>query len=70
MKNPQKFEAKIALIEEIIKKIETGELPLEKVFSEYEKAGKLLQECESFLEQGKERMNLVIETLTAGETEF
>lgn len=70
MSQADKYEAKIAKIESIIQNIETGKMPLEEVFKQYEIAGKLLKECELFLEQGKENMKLVIEELEQEELDF
>ena len=57
------YEASVAEIEALIEKIESGELPLETVFSEFEIAVKQIQQCEQFLSQGVKRMELLIETL-------
>lgn len=59
------YEAKVTKIEAIIRQIESGAIPLEEVFEEFEKAQILLKECEAFLNQGTERMSLLIETLEA-----
>jgi len=59
------YEAKITEIEAIIRQIESGAIPLEEVFAEFEKAQILLKECEDFLSQGTERMSLLIENLEA-----
>lgn len=57
------YEATVAEVEAIIASIESGELPLETVFSNFEKAVQQIHQCEQFLSQGQERMNLLIETL-------
>ncbi len=57
------YEASVAEIEALIEKIESGDLPLEIVFSEFEIAVKQIQHCEQFLDQGVKRMELLIETL-------
>ena len=57
------YEASVAEIEALIEKIESGDLPLETVFSKFEIAVKQIQHCEQFLEQGVKRMELLIETL-------
>ena len=57
------YEEAIAEIEAIASQIESGELPLEAVFDRFEIAVKQLRQCETFLNQGKERMDLLIETL-------
>ena len=53
----------VAEVEEILAQIESGSLPLEDVFEQFAIATKLLRQCETFLSQGKQRMNLLIETL-------
>ncbi len=57
------YEATIAEIEEIIEQIESGSLSLEDVFEQFAIALEHLHQCEAFLNQGKQRMNLLIETL-------
>ena len=57
------YEATIAAVEAAIAQIETGELPLEDVFARFEGAVAQLKDCEEFLQRGKDRMVLAIETL-------
>ena len=57
------YETAVAEVEEIMAQIESGSLPLENVFEQFAIATKLLRQCETFLTQGKQRMNLLIETL-------
>jgi exodeoxyribonuclease VII small subunit len=57
------YEETVARVEEILERIESGSLPLEKVFEEFAIAVEYLRKCESFLALGKERMDLLIETL-------
>lgn len=61
------YEAAIAEIETIIAQLESGELPLETVFDQFEVAVAQLKQCEHFLNQGQERLDLLIETLTDDE---
>lgn len=63
------YEQTVDRIEAIIDRVESGELPLEAVFEEFAVAVECLQECESFLVRGKEKMDLAIELL-AGEPDF
>ncbi|NEO85617.1 MAG: exodeoxyribonuclease VII small subunit [Spirulina sp. SIO3F2] len=58
------YEAAIAEIEDIIAQLESGELPLETVFAQFEVAVAQLKQCDRFLNQGQERLDLLIETLT------
>lgn len=57
------YEATVAEVEEIVSQIESGALPLEEVFDQFATAVKLLRQCETFLSQSKQRMDLLIETL-------
>ncbi len=57
------YEESINNIEQIIDEIESGSLPLDAVFSQFESAVEQLQQCEAFLNKGKEKMELLIETL-------
>lgn len=57
------YEASVEQVEAMIAKIESGDLPLETVFSQFEVAVEEVRQCEQFLKQGTERMNLLIETL-------
>ncbi len=57
------YETTVAKVEAIIEAIDSGSLPLESVFTEFNLAVEQLQKCESFLAQGKEEMILLVETL-------
>ncbi|MGI8503839.1 MAG: exodeoxyribonuclease VII small subunit [Hassallia sp.] len=57
------YEAKVAEIERIIAGIEAGELQLEEVFEQFAKAVESLRQCETFLQQRQQQVNLLIETL-------
>ena len=57
------YEAKIAEIETIITRIEGGELELADVFAEFATAVEYLRECDSFLQQRQQQVDLLIETL-------
>jgi exodeoxyribonuclease VII small subunit len=59
----ENYEEMVARIESIIREIESGDMPLEQVFDEFAIAVEYLRDCEAFLSQGKERINLLIETL-------
>ena len=61
--NGESYEAKIAEIETIITRIEGGELQLADIFAEFATAVKYLQECDSFLQQQQQQVDLLIETL-------
>jgi exodeoxyribonuclease VII small subunit len=57
------YEAKVAEIEGIIDRIEGGELELADVFEQFAQAVECLRECESFLRQRQQQVDLLIETL-------
>lgn len=58
-----KYEAKVAEIEKIVARIEAGELELAEVFEQFAAAVEYLQQCESFLQQRQQQVNILIETL-------
>jgi exodeoxyribonuclease VII small subunit len=58
------YEAKVAEIESIIARIEGGELELEAVFDQFATAVEFLRQCEGFLQQRQQQVDLLIETLS------
>ncbi|MEH2072550.1 MAG: exodeoxyribonuclease VII small subunit [Nostoc sp.] len=58
------YESKVIEIEGIIARIEAGELELEEVFDQFGKAVEYLRQCESFLQQRQQQVDLLIETLS------
>lgn len=58
------YEEAVAKVEEILAKIESGELELAAVFEEFSIAVEYLRECESFLNERQKQVDLLIETLT------
>jgi exodeoxyribonuclease VII small subunit len=58
------YETTVQKIEAIMTRIETGELELSQVFDQFTEAVTYLQQCESFLTQHQQQMDLLIETLT------
>ena len=63
------YEKAVAEVENIIKRIEAGELELEEVFEQFAVANEYLRQCETFLQQRQQQVDLIIETLT-DEPEF
>ena len=57
------YEATVDRVEEILAKIEGGDLDLAEVFSQFEIAVTSLQQCESFLAEHSERVELLLENL-------
>ncbi|WP_009632557.1 exodeoxyribonuclease VII small subunit [Synechocystis sp. PCC 7509] len=58
------YEATVAKVEKIINQLESGELELAEVFTEFTTAVEYLRECEAFLNQKQQQMTLLVETLT------
>ncbi|WP_017654116.1 exodeoxyribonuclease VII small subunit [Fortiea contorta] len=58
------YEAKVAEIEGIITRIEAGELELADVFEQFATAIESLRQCENFLQQRQQQVDLLIETLS------
>lgn len=57
------YEATVAEVETIIQQIETGELELADVFEQFAAAVRYLRQCEAFLQERQQHMDLLIETL-------
>jgi exodeoxyribonuclease VII small subunit len=57
------YEATVAQVETIIQQIEAGELELADVFEQFTTAVNYLRQCEGFLSQRQQQMDLLIETL-------
>ena len=57
------YEATVAEVETIIEQIEAGELSLAEVFEQFTTAVKYLNQCETFLQERQQQMDLLIETL-------
>jgi len=64
-----KYEATVAQVETIISQIEAGKLELAEVFDRFAEAIEYLHQCEKFLAERRQQMDLLIETLT-DEPEF
>lgn len=63
------YEQTVAQVEEILTRIESGELELADVFEEFSTAVECLRQCEAFLAERQRQVDLLIETLT-DEAEF
>ncbi|HBB34006.1 MAG TPA: exodeoxyribonuclease VII small subunit [Cyanobacteria bacterium UBA8803] len=57
------YEATVNRVETIIQKIESGQLELAEVFDQFTAAVNYLQQCEAFLNQRQQQMDILIETL-------
>lgn len=54
------FEDKIKLLEEIVKKLESGDVPLDEAIERYTKAMKLAKECSDKLNDVSEKVNKIM----------
>ena len=59
-KEEMTFEEKIKLLEEIVKELETGEVPLDEAINKYTEAMKLAKECSDKLNTAVEKVNKVL----------
>ena len=57
------YEAAVAKLEAIIARIEAGELELEEVFDQFAAAVEYLRQCETFLQDRQQQVDVLIETL-------
>lgn len=57
------YEATVTTVETIIRRIEQGELELAEVFDQFAIAVEQLRQCETFLTQQQQQVDLLIETL-------
>jgi exodeoxyribonuclease VII small subunit len=57
------YEATVAKVEEILSQIESGELELAEVFEQFVTAVKYLDQCETFLEERRQNIELIVEQL-------
>ena len=54
------FEEKIKLLEEIVKELESGEVPLDEAIEKYTSAMKLAKECSDKLNEVSEKVNKIM----------
>ena len=59
-KEALKFEDKIKLLEEIVKKLESGDVPLDEAIERYTEAMKLAKECSDKLNDVSEKVNKIM----------
>lgn len=55
-----KFEEKIKELENIVSKLENGDSPLDESFDMYSKAMKLIKDCDTELNDVKEKVNKIV----------
>lgn len=56
----KKFEASLARLEEIVKKLETGDLPLEQSLKLFEEGVKLARACNKRLEEAERKVEVLL----------
>lgn len=59
-KEEMTFEEKIKLLEEIVKELETGEVPLDEAINKYTESMKLAKECSDKLNKVTEKVNKIM----------
>jgi exodeoxyribonuclease VII small subunit len=64
------YEAAVRQIEAIINRIETGDMELAEVFSQFATAVDYLNQCEHFLSHQQQQVDLLIEMLTDDAEDF
>jgi len=58
----KKFEASLARLEEIVKELETGDLPLERSLKLFEEGIKLSRLCNKRLEEAERRVEILLKS--------
>ena len=53
------FEDALEELEAMVERMESGQLPLEKLISNYERGAELIGHCESVLENARKRLDLI-----------
>jgi exodeoxyribonuclease VII small subunit len=57
------YEETVAIVEAIIADLESGNLPLAEVLTQFEQAVQALKQCEGYLQEKQQQVDLLIETL-------
>jgi exodeoxyribonuclease VII small subunit len=57
------YETTVATVETIIADLESGSLPLATVLTQFEQAVQALTQCETYLQEKQQQVELLIETL-------
>ena len=61
MAKEETFEEKLSKLDEIVKKLERGDIPLDDAVNEFNSAMKLAKECDEKLKNAEESLNKLIE---------
>lgn len=56
------FEESMTELEEVLKKLESGELPLEQAISEFERGIKLVGECQKLLNRAEQKVKQLLKS--------
>jgi len=54
------FENSLSELEEVVKKLEDGDLGLEKSIEEFEKGIKLIKECQKLLDKAEQKVSILL----------
>ncbi|MBL7157521.1 MAG: exodeoxyribonuclease VII small subunit [Candidatus Omnitrophica bacterium] len=57
-----KFEEALKNLQEIVEKLESGDLPLEESLARYEEGVRLVRICQKKLEQAKKKIEILVKT--------
>jgi exodeoxyribonuclease VII small subunit len=55
-----KFEQAISDLEQIVNRLDSGELSLDEMLEDFEAGTKLVKECQKFLEQAQKRVEMLV----------
>jgi exodeoxyribonuclease VII small subunit len=67
-KNP--FESKLARLEEIVRSMESGQLPLDESLKLFEEGVKISRECQSELDAAEQKVEILVNKSTGEKTAF
>ena len=56
---PPSFEKSLEELESMVETMESGQLPLEELISNYERGAKLISHCETVLDDARKRLELI-----------
>lgn len=62
------FESNLKNLELLVRKLETGDIPLDQAISEFEKSVELYKECKKYLDKAEKKISILNDELK--ETEF
>ena len=61
MEKEENFETKMESLEEVVAKLEKGDLSLEDSLNEFEKGMKISKDCSKLLEDAEKRITIILE---------